>query len=350
MHFSRFIRNTFLFIILPFFVLVFIEFNLPLNFFTFRIYEAIKFNNESIPHIGPFYPNQSLSMKTVGDLCSHTHFEVKKNEYWKIDKLGFRNSTFVYNPDIVVFGSSFIYGTGLTQHHTFTEQLSRKLNKSVYNFAPYSINDFDLLVQKDSLKYPKIIVFSIGDWYTPSGVKANTLPREVGYRAEVKKYFYNGLSEVLDRCTRFYSFFWIKSRVLKKGVNYESPMLSGMFFGKGSSYKSMGANSIDILVNNMRLINEYCKLKKIKLYYIFTPSKELVYSDLIPDFPQNNFYSTVSDRLKDIGIQGVNSYSVFNEYRKKSTRLLYHKDDTHWNSFGVDLVTDELSKIIEHNK
>ena len=350
MRLPTFIRKVFLFLIFPVCILVVIEFLLPLNFFTFRVYEAIKFNNESIPHIGPFYPNKTLFMKSVGDLCSHTSSEVVKDELWKTDKLGFRNSFFSKQPEVVVFGSSFIYGTGLSQEHTFTEQLSRKLHQKVYNFSPYSINDFEMLVQKDSLTYPKIIVFSIGDWYVPTTYKEQIKSFENKFVVIIKDLFYNFIGEVVDRCTRFFSYHWLKSKFIKKGVNYQSSVYPSMFFGKGENYKPIDSSELMLVLKNVLQLEDYCKKRNIKLYYVFTPSKEFVYSDFIPQLSKYDYYSVLANELHKNGISGVNSLEIFNDYRKKSSKLLYHTDDTHWNKLGVDLITTELSTKILSTK
>ena len=119
-----------------------------------------------------------------------------------------------------------------------------------------------------------------------------------------------------------------------------------MFFGKGNNYRPMNNSDINLLVKNVLSLKNYCDSKNIKFLFVYTPSKEVVYSDLIPNFPTINFYSLVSKKLSNLGIKGVNSYLIFKEFRKKSSRKLYHNDDTHWNKLAVDLVTTEMADLI----
>jgi hypothetical protein len=347
--FNRFIYKVFLFFVIPIVFIGLIELFLPINFFTFRNYEALKFSNERIPHIGPFYPNKFLKMNSVGDLCSHSKFAVIKKEIWKTDKLGFRNTIFHKKSDIVVFGSSFIYGTGLSQSQTFNAQLARKMNCTVYNFAPNSINDFELLVRKDSLEYPKVIIYAIGDWYVPSKYKGFTKTTENSLHSLVKSFFYGGFNNCLDRSTRFYSFFWCKSKMLKTNHFYQSKQKTNMFFGRGDKYVSLNSNQINAIIKNLKNIQSFCKSKKIKFFYVTTPSKEIVYRDFINNSIPSDFYSKLTKKLGESNIHGIDGLKIFNQYRKKSSKLLYHSDDTHWNKLGVDLVTNEICKVISLN-
>lgn len=350
MSFKRFVFKTVMFFVFPIIIVGIVEVILPINLFTFRNYEALKFSNEKIPHIGPFYPNEYLEMNSVGDLCSHSKFSVEKKEVWKTDKLGFRNTIFHKRSDIVVFGSSFIYGTGLSQNHTFNEQLAREMNCTVYNFAPNSINDFELLVRKDSLDYPKVIIYAIGDWYVPSPYKEITNTTENNIFSFIKSFFYKGLNKCLDRSTRFYSFYWCKSKVLKTNHFYQSKQNQNMFFGRGDKYVSLDSDQITATIKNLKNIQSYCKSKKIKFFYVTTPSKELVYRDFIHNSIPSDFYSKLSEKLSESNIKGVDGLKIFNQHRKLSSKLLYHTDDTHWNKLGVYLVTKEICKVISLNK
>jgi hypothetical protein len=81
----QFISRLLLFFLVNLSIIVSFELLLPDNFFTFRPVEALKFTNEWIPHIGPFFPNRELSMYSKGDLCPHSKDAVIRKEYWTID-------------------------------------------------------------------------------------------------------------------------------------------------------------------------------------------------------------------------------------------------------------------------
>jgi hypothetical protein len=46
-------------------------------------------------------------------------------------------------------------------------------------------------------------------------------------------------------------------------------------------------------------------------------------------------------------VSGVNTLSIFNNFKSKNRAMLYHFDDTHWNSIGIDLVSSAISREIE---
>lgn len=108
-------------------------FLLPINFFTFRVWEALVAQRF---YSGHFYPNMKISMLEVGDLGHHTPFAVKKRVEWETDRYGFRkHDSGVNRYRVVIIGDSNIDGSGLTQDDTLFEVLGRRLKCGVYPFT-----------------------------------------------------------------------------------------------------------------------------------------------------------------------------------------------------------------------
>ncbi|MDI7259530.1 MAG: hypothetical protein QME90_06390, partial [Thermodesulfobacteriota bacterium] len=77
--------------LLPFFLSIFIElFILPIDLFTFRVWESLVVRKYRNILAGPFYPNMEITKIEEGDLAHHTRFAVKKEVQWITDRYGFR--------------------------------------------------------------------------------------------------------------------------------------------------------------------------------------------------------------------------------------------------------------------
>ena len=110
---------------------------LPINFFTFRLYEALKVE-KILP--GSFYPNMKVSMVETGDLGHHTKYAVKKNVEWETDRYGYRKKdTGVNRYQVVIVGDSNVVGSSLNQPDMISEVLERRLKISAY---PFTGDDF----------------------------------------------------------------------------------------------------------------------------------------------------------------------------------------------------------------
>lgn len=131
----RFVRRLGLFL-LPFVGLVVVESLLPVDFFTFRCWEALR-ETGFVYLPGEFYPNQHILKYEAGD---HLGFRdpVRLKVDWYTDEYGFRNRPCVNPPDrydYVLLGDSNIVGCSLDQSDTLAEVLARKGNCTVYSYG-----------------------------------------------------------------------------------------------------------------------------------------------------------------------------------------------------------------------
>src|SRR4030042_2635750 len=157
----RFIVKLILFLS-PFFLVLLIElFVLPLDYFTFRVWEAVvvrKFKN-ILP--GPFYPNREITKMEEGDLGHHFRFALRRRVKWGTDCYGFRKKNMdVRRHPVVIVGESNIAGSSLTQEEILSEVLEKRLNVSVYPYAPVGgINSF-LKDKRFIENFPDILIFT----------------------------------------------------------------------------------------------------------------------------------------------------------------------------------------------
>jgi hypothetical protein len=325
---------TLLLFFLPLSVFV-IEVFLPFNTFTYRPWEALLFNSEGL---FPFYPDKTIKMKSVGDLCHHTKFEIVKDENWITDKLGYRNTNFTESPDILLIGDSFIAGSSLDQDSTLSELLISKLNCKVYNMAPATFSDYIILKNYRLLKKPKIIIYSTVERTIPPKLINDNNIQNISYPTAASFYSH--------KLKRQYLLKFLNARILKKnGIGIPGIKEKNMFFLNGVNqvypHKEINEAFLNILA-----YKEYCDLNGIIFYYLPLPNKETVYFENVPFDVQPSFLNQLNSILKEKNVRSINSISVFNKYRLKNKEYIYHLDDTHWNSRGVNLIADEIKRIL----
>lgn len=345
---KRFLKKIIYFLFFPLIILLIVEIFFSPTLFTFRAYEGIIFSS-NVSHTGHFYPNSEISKKSEGDLCHHTSFSVIKNEKWITDKIGFRNDHFVEKPDIIFIGSSFFYGTGLTQKDIISNQVKSKLDNkySVYNMSPGTLGELDYYLREGILKKPKWIIYGVGEIHIPSGFVPFDAPTNSAFKKYLKKIMYTGFNAVIDKSMRFYSLKWVKSRingVTNFGVKAE---YSDMFFGQGKSAKILTNEETLQTVKALISCKKFCDSLGIHLLIVPTPNKETVYYDFVTLNKQPDYFNKLCELAKQEKLQIINTVTLFNEYRKKkNNKLLYHLDDTHWNTKGVNLVSYAIAKFI----
>ncbi len=122
----------------PFLAMFLVElFILPLDFFTFRCWEALIDSDGSVGLRGGFYPNQHLIKYEAGDRLGFRDPKRLKVE-WFTDEYGFRNRPCPNPPkryDYVLLGDSNIVGSGLDQSETLAEVLARKGKCTAYSYG-----------------------------------------------------------------------------------------------------------------------------------------------------------------------------------------------------------------------
>jgi alginate O-acetyltransferase complex protein AlgJ len=347
---SYFLKKLILFIFIPTLIWGITEALLPITFFTHRHFEAVGFIK--VPAKTSMYPNISSSMDAVGDLCFHTKNQIIKHEVFLTDKLGFRNDEFIEEPDILFIGDSFIEGSSLSQDEIISNKVSKKLNgKKVYNMAVSDLSHFDRFLQLGIIKKPKMLIFSIVERDVPELL--------VLYRLDYIRFIKNAIKAVfsfcdinvyLDKALKHYSINWIQARINNsRGTGVQSKINPKMFFLNGPNQEYNNKNlstTLDILVS----YKSYCDSLGIKFIFLPMPNKETVYFELVPFKQQPNYLLTLDSLLHKSNIQTINTLEVYNRYRKSNSNLLYHFDDTHWNSNATELISKEIVSLVNQNE
>ena len=360
-------------------ILYFTEmFILPINFFTFRTWEALMVK-EFLP--GSFYPNMKISMiEAGGDLGRHTKFAVKKKVRWEIDRYGYRKQDAgIDKYQIVILGDSAIAGTGLTQEDMLSEVLERRLKMNVYPFTPsrYPLADSFLNAKRFSDNPPDIVIFETIEKKIPElpslipdyGNRKTCSWLEQRWKSFLEKH--QDFAILLDRTYKNNMGYYLKSRI-EVAIQYPAQLFikankkecnppgvvqsitnDGMLFLK-ETVDSMAANK-EIPDEEIEKITEviasYARVFKergIRFIFLPIPNKENIYYEYLPikNKTKPKFLERLILKLQNKGIEVINTQKAFNEAFHRHNVLLYHKDDTHWNPNGVRITADLIEKLL----
>jgi hypothetical protein len=348
---KKFIKKIFLFLFIPVIITATIEELLPVTFFTHRPWEALEFHT-SIPHNSKFYPNTTASMDAQGDLCYNTDKAVLRRESWITDKLGYRNDSFIQQPDILFIGDSFIAGCSLNQNETITNRVRYKLNDKtkVYNMAPCTFSEFDKYIKEGLIKKPRIIIFSIVERDLPDPLILYTENKRNKLTDIIKQSFETGNVNVfLDRAFRFFSIEWVKSKINgSKGLGIPAKGNHNMYFLNGpNDLKKYSDSDAHTSAKTIITYKKYCDSLGIDFIFMPMPDKETVYPEQVPFNKQPNYLFELDSLLNQANIATINTLKIYNHYRESNSQLLYHLDDTHWNSNATDLISNEIINKIK---
>lgn len=349
---------------LPFLIAYILElFVLPIDFFTFRCWEALKIGYFVDALGGPFYPNMRLSRIEVGDIGSKTIWGEKKHVTWVTDSYGFRfdEKNKVDNYDIVIVGDSFVVGTSVSQEDMLDRQLSKLTGKSIYPYAPYKFNEF----MEDNRfigNMPSVIIYAISESYirTEDDFLPDDYYRSI-LRCPPKNYFIRGITVSLDRFSKqimiyFYQsraqelLFKIYKRYIKKEKIYvrNSAIVSrdGEILFHNYEFKSPAITKEKTAILCKRLIGykSFVERNGSRFIVIPIPFKSTIYYDRVPmQYPEGLeiFINTAISK-------GLNVVNIIPEFLNvKNKRMLYQKDDTHLNNHGIFVLSNILARSIK---
>lgn len=357
---KRFIFKIFIFL-LPFIITISIElFILPIDYFTFRIWEAVIVKKFKKILTGPFYPNIKLKKFEESDLAHHIKFSVKKEVDWYTDQYGYRKKSEgdEYYP-IVIVGDSNIAGSGLKQDDILSEALEKGLNLKVYPMAPEGIKKF-LKTERFIKNPPKILIFEAVEreifYLSPlKSIKRYRIEGEIIDKIKLlrENRLIQSIAILLDRIYKANMLHYMRAN-LRRALNFKyefnpkyiHPEFGPIFFLQGpDANKEVKRETFE---NAVKIIKSYSEeIKKIRIRFIFLPipEKENIFHELLGT-PRPVFLENLISELKKQGVETIDTQEAFEKAYKRENILLYQTDDTHWNENGVNLVANLIKSYI----
>ncbi len=346
--------------VLPFILALLIElFILPIDFFTFRVWEALLVRKYRTFFSGHFYPDMEISKIEEGDLAAHTRFAVKKKVRWVTDRYGYRKrNTDVQRHKIVIIGESNIAGICLSQEEILSEVLEDRLKMSVYPYAPVGgINSF-LKNERFTENSPDIVIFAriereLLDLDSLKPIRGGEWFSKLRQPFQENRMI-QSFAIPLDRISKMAMLHYFRASLRRsistpkpRGPNPISSQYGPIFFIQGkSANENVSRERLDRAIQVIRSYHEAVKKRGIRFIFLPIPNKEnIFYKDLEATKPV--FLERLISELKSCGVETIDTQKAFEEAFQKNQILLYHSDDTHWNGNGVRLAADLLAKAIE---
>ena len=351
-HLLQFSRKTLLFFS-PFIAAAFVElFILPINFFTFRIWESLAVYTSSYLR-GPFYPNQAVEMIETGDMGHKNSLATFRNNRWVTDSYGYRNFL-IYNqpPEIVIVGDSNITGTGLLQRQTLAHLLKLDLKTEVYPLAPSSTYTF-FHEERFRRQRPKILIFSsIERALHQLGQCDEKWLVEESYPEITNTQWQSLLSRLsilLDRLSKRPLYHKIRSEILSNDSHLTLSKDGSMIFLQGlEALKEKSDAEVEAVSSMIISCDRTAKKMGLRMIFLPIPNKETILYDFIEWGTRSDYLERIHARITSAGVEAIPTQSLFESHRKKTGELLYQRDDSHWDATGIELVKSELLKRIRN--
>ena len=337
----------------PFALAIFVElFILPIDFFCFRVWEAVNVQGTSI-NTGQFYPDMEIEKQEEGWLAHHTKYAVKNDVKWITDIYGYRKKNTDQKAEIVLIGDSFMAGDALTQKDMLSEVLEEQLNVCVYPLAPANIKTF-LNDPRFSEYLPRIVILgatNLSHLRSPKG--NNTKKTAIKIRRRVFKLgFVRTLDTLWNRLWKANILQYYRARltdamglgfVAERGLDIKPGV--PMFFRP--SFVEYDDAPVKSIVAALKRYDKAFDEKGIRFIVLPLPSKESIYYRYRKNPVRTQFMSELINGLKKAGVETVDTQTAFeDELKKENPKLLFHSDDSHWTGDAVKIAADLLVKLI----
>ncbi|MCX2741151.1 alginate O-acetyltransferase AlgX-related protein [Pontibacter anaerobius] len=332
---------------LPFILWPLIEvFILPMNFFTFRIWETISVNSMRVMS-GPFYPNVHMQMVEEGELAPRTPYATKRKVEWYTDAYGYRNRD--TKNDVLLIGDSNITGAKLSQDETLAEVLERQLGRDVYSFAPATMNRF-LATDRFHENPPKLVIVSSIERRVPE------LPAigENGLNSKIRNFtgnlisssgFLTSLAVTADRISKLALYRRTLAEIDRAVGRKEYISYKNEFFMEGEyANREFSEEELDHIADVLEGYRDALQERGIHFVFLPIPNKENIYYQLLPTQKEATFLPLLLSRLDERGIEYVDLQPTFRELYQQQQVQLYPVDDAHWNEIAVQVAAQLLTR------
>jgi len=345
--------------LLPFILAVAVElFVLPIDFFTFRVWEALRVEGGSLTP-GKFYPNMRVEKEEVGRYAHHTAYAVKKKVTWITDKYGYRKQNTDKKIDVVIIGDSFIVGDGLDQDQLLSEQLEERLGIGVYPVATANIKDF-LDMPRFYDDPPSVVILE----KLESTVQRLKKPKDKPFKREMSR-IRQKLCEIpavcfvditQNRIAKAMMLNYIKARLSDwMGLrNFDTGSVK-IFAGRPIVLRTAGDTDAEKKKNIERIVSRLIEYKRvlsergIRFIFVPMPDKDTIYYRLADKKEKPTFLDDLAAASRKAGIETADVKLTFEKVLEKDNDLmLYIPDDSHLNENGTEIVADLLAGMINN--
>ena len=340
---------------------------MPAESFAYRTWELAIANKTPATAFRPL--SRWVVRRAYGDLARMGSFITAReyhDEVFSTDALGFRNPPGLLSnttPKILLFGTSFSVGCGITDDETLSAFLQQRLQVPVYNAAaPGGSCDLSLIrsVRKRLGVASGVVLIEVlerGD--VPQnqmnllasaleGSGTNTCRSQAGF--SIVDFLEDSKVAMLARnCCRLRRNGWLLPR--RVDVR-ERRLLNGDQLLFLSSHESLAVKPREPrqAIEHWTRFAEALKAENLQVIFFLVPEKPTVYGHLLSpslngEPRKSAFLSGLAKGLTERGISVVNLQEVFWKRAAEDLlrhKYLYRKDDTHWSPHGIQVAAEEL--------
>ncbi|WP_168194013.1 hypothetical protein [Pontibacter sp. SGAir0037] len=325
---------------------------LPMNLFTFRIWETISVNKMRVMS-GPFYPNMHLKMVEEGELAPHTPFAEKRMVEWYTDEYGYRNRD--SKCDVLLIGDSNITGAKLTQEETIAEVLERQLHKDVYSFAPATMNRF-LATDRFHETPPEVVIVSSIERRIPELQPIGA----TGVGSKIRNFTGNvinsssaltWLAVTADRISKLGLYNRTLASIERSFGRKEYVSYNNEFFIEGEvANRDFSDEEISQIATTLENYKTVLQEKGIRFLFLPIPNKENIYYQLLPSQKKPDFLPRLLAELRKREVDVLDIQSTFEDMYQKERIALYPVDDAHWNNVAVEAAASIVARHLQNPK
>lgn len=322
---------------------------LPMNFFTFRVWETISVNSMRIMS-GPFYPNMHMKMEEEGELAPRTVHAEKKLVEWHTDPFGYRNRD--TKAEVLLIGDSNITGAKLSQEETLAEVLERQLGKEVYSFAPATVNRF-LGTSRFEENPPEVVVVSSIERRIPElpPVGANGMASKVrDFTGTIinSSPVLTWLAVTADRISKLALYHRTLADIERSLGRKEYIAYQNEFFIEGEiANRDFSDEEIDSMADVLEGYKQALAERGIAFVFMPIPNKENIYHQLLPSKKKPDFLPRLMAELRKREVEAVNTQPLFERLYLEENTALYPADDAHWNNTAVKAAASLLAQHLQ---
>ncbi|MCX5704263.1 MAG: hypothetical protein NT066_07230 [Candidatus Omnitrophica bacterium] len=232
----------------------------------------------------------------------------------------------------------------------------------VYPLAPADINQF-FTDSRFKDKYPEIVILECGEralWMLPE-IKKNKVGSFLknNVKACLKKnqqlvILFDRICKMRQAAPQIITFkeheLLKKIEILIVGAHKAIPVEKT---GKILFYGHQENNTLDRIDSIVQKIKSYKKAlnnRGIRFIFFPLPDKETIYWEELQVETRPVFLKQLINKLKNEGIEVIDTEEAFENMAMKDKILLYQTDDTHWNCNGVKLAVEVTMGLLRKQK
>ena len=378
---------------------------MPVDLLAFRVWEAV--GRGSDEGLGPYKPSYLLAKRhAYGDLANLGNMASPRDyhdEEFRVDNFGYRNAypADQPHPGGLLIGDSFVVASAVPQNMTLPEQLTRIGNVRFYNAGGRSLQTPESVhaiashlemtsgiliyeVLQRSAQVPPPGLPGTGSSSPDSDALGRTgasAPASEGRTSWTDAHPF--AKTVLRRIRRFRDDPWafgswydsnspmkiisrkimkeVQNDVLQPNVYADNVVRRRLKNNDEMLFLPLDFAGVDDIQTLQRAWVSYLTAfagriagQKLRMIVLLIPNKATVYGPAMqgipPDTGGERLLAGLQENLSSAGICAVNLTPVYRRYSEDGLpqkQYLYWRDDSHWNSHGIEVAARQLLPCIE---